>query len=218
MAEFPTDPMLAKALLSSGKFKCTDEILSIISMLGESAALFYRPKDKKLIADSARDTFTTTSDHLTLLEIYNQWEDSGYSSQWCRDNFLQYRSLVRARNVRDQLQRLCNRVEIMVKSKNDEKEKDKRELKISIEKSIVSGFFANAARLAKNGDGYRSMKKNQSVYIHPSSVLYKVKPPPKMVLYHELVLTSKEFMRNCMPVQEKWLTELAPHYFGSSQK
>lgn len=47
MAEFPTDPMLAKALLSSEKFNCTDEVLSIIAMLGESSALFFRPKDKK---------------------------------------------------------------------------------------------------------------------------------------------------------------------------
>jgi HrpA-like RNA helicase len=215
MAEFPTDPMLAKVLLSSEKFHCTEEILSIISLLGESAALFFRPKEKKLMADSARDAFTKTSDHLTLLEIYNQWIDSGYSAQWSRDNFLQYKSLVRARNVRDQLERLCDRVEILVKSKNAPDNKDEKNLTTNIEKSIVSGFFPNAAKLSKNGDGYRSLKKNQSVYIHPSSVLHKVKPPPKLLIYHELVLTSKEFMRNCMPIQQRWLNELAPHYFST---
>lgn len=214
MAEFPIDPMLSKVLLSSERFNCTNEILSIISILGESAALFYRPKEKKLMADSARDGFTKTSDHLTLLEVYKQWEDSGYSSQWCRDNFLQYKSLVRARNVRDQLERLCGRVEILVKSKNDVIERDEKNLTTDIEKAIVSGYFPNAAKLSKNGDGYRSLKKNQSVYIHPSSVLFKLKPPPKLLIYHELVLTSKEFMRNCIPIQQKWLTELAPHYFN----
>jgi HrpA-like RNA helicase len=202
-------------LLSSEKFHCTEEILSIISLLGESAALFFRPKEKKLMADSARDAFTKTSDHLTLLEIYNQWIDSGYSAQWSRDNFLQYKSLVRARNVRDQLERLCDRVEILVKSKNAPDNKDEKNLTTNIEKSIVSGFFPNAAKLSKNGDGYRSLKKNQSVYIHPSSVLHKVKPPPKLLIYHELVLTSKEFMRNCMPIQQRWLNELAPHYFST---
>lgn len=217
MAEFPTDPMQAKALLSSEKFNCTEEVLSIISMLGESSALFYRPKDKKLMADTARDAFTKSSDHLTLLEVYNQWADSDYSTQWCRDNFLQYKSLVRARNVRDQLERLCDRVEIMVNSKNHLKEKSTKELTTNIEKALASGFFPNAARLSKTGDSYRSLKKNQSVYIHPSSVLYKVKPPPKLLIYHELVLTSKEFMRSCLPIQEKWLAELAPHFFNSKE-
>lgn len=217
MAEFPIDPMLAKALLSSANYNCTEEVLSIIAMLGESSALFYRPKDKKLLADTARDAFSKSSDHLTLLEIFNQWADTDYSTQWCRDNFLQFKSLVRARNVRDQLESLCDRVEIMISSKNNSKEKSTKELETNIEKSIASGFFPNAARLSKTGDSYRSLKKNQSVHIHPSSVLHKVKPPPKLLIYNELVLTSKEFMRNCLPIQEKWLAELAPHFFNSKE-
>jgi len=58
MAEFPTDPMLSKAILAADKQGCVDEVLSIIAMLGEASALFYRPKDKKIHADSARARFT----------------------------------------------------------------------------------------------------------------------------------------------------------------
>lgn len=58
MAEFPTDPMLAKAVLAADKEKCVEEVLSIVSMLGEASALFFRPKDKKVHADSARNRFT----------------------------------------------------------------------------------------------------------------------------------------------------------------
>lgn len=36
---------------------------------------------------------------------------------------------------------------------------------------------------------------------------------PKWVIYHELVLTSKEYMRNVMPIQPEWLVEVAPHYY-----
>ena len=32
-------------------------------------------------------------------------------------------------------------------------------------------------------------------------------------IYHELVLTSKEYMRECMAIEPKWLTELAPRYY-----
>jgi HrpA-like RNA helicase len=218
MAEFPTNPLQAKVLLSSGKFNCTQEVLTIVAMLDESAALFFRPKEKRLLADSAREAFKKSSDHLTLLEIYSQWVDNDYSSQWCRDNFIQHKTLMRARNVRDQLERLCDRIEILVKAQGEKEEKDPQKLKLNIEKSIVSGYFPNAARLSQTGDSYRSLKKNQTVHIHPSSVLHKVKPPPRIVIYNELVLTSKEFMRNVMPIQETWLTELAPHFYPKQKE
>lgn len=36
---------------------------------------------------------------------------------------------------------------------------------------------------------------------------------PKMVIYHELVLTTKEFMRNLIEIKPEWLLEVAPHYY-----
>lgn len=208
MAEFPTDPMLAKAILASNTFNCVDEVLSIVGMLGEAASLFFRPKDRKFHADKAREAFTRPGgDHLTLLEIYNQWVDTDYSYQWAQENFLQFKSLSRARDVRDQLERLCDRVEVEVRSGGSGGE----ESLTNIQKAITSGFFANTARLNKSGQSYRSAKTNQTVHIHPSSVLFGQKP--RWVIYYELVLTSKEFMRNCMPLQPEWLVEVAPHFY-----
>ena len=208
MAEFPTDPMLAKTVLSADKLGCVEEVLSIIAMLGEASALFYRPKDKKLYADSARARFTIRDggDHLTLLNIWNQWVDSDYSYVWAKENFLQHRSLNRARDVRDQLVKLCERVEVSVTScgANDT---------MPIEKSLTAGFFPNAARLQRGGDSYRTVKNGLTVYLHPSSVLMEVNP--KWVIFYELVLTSKEYMRNVMPIQSEWLIEAAPHYHKS---
>ena len=207
MAEFPTDPMLAKAILAADKYGCVEEILSIIAMLGEASALFYRPKDKKIHADSARARFTNKDggDHLSLLNIWNEWVDSDYSYVWARENFLQQRSLSRARDVRDQLARLCDRVEV------DASTTAGAQNILPIQKAITAGFFPNAARLQRGGDSYRTVKNGQSVYLHPSSVLMEVNP--KWVIYYELVLTSKEYMRSNMPLKPEWLTEVAPHFY-----
>ncbi|KYG41186.1 hypothetical protein M433DRAFT_494544 [Acidomyces richmondensis BFW] len=206
MAEFPTDPMLAKAILAADKEGCVDEVLSIISMLGEASALFYRPKDKKLQADAARTRFTVKEggDHLTYLNIWNQWVDSDFSYVWAKENFLQQRSLTRARDVRDQLAKLCDRVEVTISTCGATNIQP-------IQRAITAGFFPNAARLQRGGDSYRTVKNNMTVHIHPSSVLMEVKP--KWVIFHELVLTSKEFMRSVMPLNPDWLTEVAPHYY-----
>jgi len=46
MAEFPLDPPLSKMLIKSSEFDCSEEILTIVSMLSVPA-IFYRPKDRE---------------------------------------------------------------------------------------------------------------------------------------------------------------------------
>ncbi|KAG5762242.1 hypothetical protein H9Q69_012925 [Fusarium xylarioides] len=208
MAEFPTDPLLAKAVLAAGKEGCVEEVLSIVSMLGEASTLFFRPKDKKIEADSARNRFTIKDggDHVTLLNIWTQWVDSGFSPIWAKENFLQQRTLTRARDVRDQLAKLCERVEVELSTCGVSN-------LLPIKRAITSGFFLNAARLQKSGDGYRMVKSNTAMWIHPSSVMMSVDPPAKTVIYFELVQTTKDYMRSVMPIEAKWLGELAPHVY-----
>lgn len=209
MAEFPVDPMLSKAIIGSEVYKCTHEVLIIISMLQESGSLLFRPKDKRVHADKAHKNFQKPGgDHFTLLNIFNQWADSGYSQQFCYENFVQFKSLGRVRDIRDQLAQLCDRVEVVVESLPNEI--------IPIQKAITAGYFYNTARIDKGG-GYRTTKNNHTVYMHPSSGLIGMQPPPRFILYYELVLTSKEYMRQCMPIEGSWLSELAPHYFNKKE-
>ena len=65
--------------------------------------------------------------------------------------------------------------------------------------------------VGKGGAGkYLTVKDRQSVEVHPSSVLdYE----PEWLLYHEFVLTTKNYIRTCSSVAGEWLVELAPHYF-----
>ncbi|KAG9102102.1 hypothetical protein FRC06_002318 [Ceratobasidium sp. 370] len=208
MAEFPVDPMLSKTIIASEEYSCTDEVLSIISMLSESSSLFYRPKDKKMHADKARQNFVKTGgDHFTLLNIWEQWSETNYSQQWCYENFVQFKSLSRVRDIRDQLAGLCDRVEVVIQSNPNSNDI------VPIQKAITSGYFYNTARLQKSGDSYRTLKTNQTVYIHPSSSLFQSQPPIKFALYYELVMTSKSYMRQVMDIKPAWLLEVAPHFF-----
>lgn len=67
--------------------------------------------------------------------------------------------------------------------------------------------------MQKSGDSYRTLKTNQTVYIHPSSSLFQQTPPAKTVLYYELVQTSKSYLRQVMEIKPQWLLDVAPHYF-----
>lgn len=78
----------------------------------------------------------------------------------------QVRSMKRARDIRDQLEGLLERVEIELTSNENDYE--------AIKKAITSGFFPHSAKLQKNGS-YRTIKHPQTVNIHPSSGLAQVK-------------------------------------------
>lgn len=207
MAELPVDPMLAKMILASEKYKCTDEILTIAAMLSVNNSIFYRPKDKIVHADTARKNFFSPGgDHLTLLNVYSQWADTDYSMQWCFENFIQHRSMKRARDVREQLEGLMERIEVEIVSNPLNT--------INIRKAITAGYFYHTARLDKGGH-YKTVKHNQTVMIHPNSSLFE--DLPRWLIYYELVFTTKEFMRQVIEIENSWLLEVAPHYYQAKE-
>ena len=212
MAEFPVDPLLAKTILASEQYKCVDQAITICSMLSVGNSIFYRPKDKALHADNAKLNFYRPGgDHLALLNCYNQWKETNYSAQFCYENFVQIRSMRRARDIKDQLIDLCERVEI--DTKDPELSIFEDEYNTNIRKAITAGYFYNGAKYQKNGF-YKTVKSNRQVQIHPSSLL--MKDQPEWVLYHELVYTSKEYMRNVLEIEPEWLIEIAPHFYKES--
>jgi pre-mRNA-splicing factor ATP-dependent RNA helicase DHX16 len=87
------------------------------------------------------------------------------------------------------------------------------EVYTNVRKAFASGFFYNTARLTKSGS-YKTLKNQHSVNIHPSSSMFEALP--KWVIYHELVFTTKEFMRNVIEINPEWLLEIAPHYYKQS--
>ena len=60
-------------------------------------------------------------------------------------------------------------------------------------------------------EGYKTVIEQQPVYVHPSSSLYQRQPD--WVIYHELVLTTKEYMREVTAIDPRWLVELAPRFY-----
>ena len=210
MAEFPLNPMLSKTVIVSEKYKCVSEVLSSVSMLSIGSSVFYRPKEKKVHADTAHQNFARGGggDHIALMRCYREWAETDFSMQWCFENYVQVRNMKKARDVREQLEGLCERVEVDPNISSPEDIE-------SILKAITAGFFYNTARLGKSGD-YETVKQRRTVYIHPSSVLAKEEPLPAWVCYFELAFTSKEYMRQVAPIQPKWLIEIAPHFYQES--
>lgn len=206
MAEFPLEPMMSKMLLASETYNCSEEIAVICSMLTVGNAIFYKPIENKVHAETMRKNFSRGSqgDHCAMLNVFNQWKETNFSTQWCFENFVQPKSMKKARDILDQLLGLFERVELEIKSSASDT--------VAIRKAILAGYFYNTAQLQKSGN-YRTIKKKCTVYTHPDSALFQAMPPPNLVVYHEIAKTTKDYMRTSSEIERDWLMEIAPHLY-----
>ena len=222
MSEFPLDPQLAKMLIASPHYSCSNEAVSIVAMLSVPN-VFMRPAEGRKQADAAHQQFAhVDGDHLTLLNVYHAYKtvapgasaassssssssSSASSSKWAWEHFLNERALKQADNVRQQLVRLMQKQSLPLMSLPF----DHPSYYSNIRKAIVEGFFMQAAKLERGG-AYTTVKDMQLVSLHPSCVL---SDRPEWVLFNEFVLTSKNYIRTCTGVRGEWLLDIGGRYF-----
>lgn len=206
MSEFPLDPQMAKMIIDSPKYGCSNEILSISAMLSVPVC-FVRPSESRKAADEAKARFShIDGDHLSLLNVYHAFKQNNDDYSWCHQNFINYRTMKAADDVRTQLAKIMKKFSLQLCS-NDFNNKD---YYTNIRKSLLGGFFMQVAHLEKTGH-YLTVKDNQVVALHPSTCLDH---KPEWVLYNEFVLTSKNYIRTVTEVTTSWLMEISPQYYS----
>ncbi|PSR98617.1 Pre-mRNA-splicing factor ATP-dependent RNA helicase [Actinidia chinensis var. chinensis] len=205
VAEIPLDPMISKMILASNQLGCSEEIITIAAILSIQSIWFsVRGQQKEL--DEAKLRFAAAEgDHVTFLNVYKGFLQSGKSSKWCHKNFVNYHAMRKVIEIREQLRRIAQRIGIVVKSCESDMQ--------VVRKAVTAGFFANACNLEafSHSGMYKTVRSSQEVYIHPSSVLFRVNP--KWVIYHSLVSTDRQYMRNVISIDPSWLIEAAPHFY-----
>lgn len=146
--------------------------------------------------------FQPEGDHITLLAVYNAWKEAKFAQSWCYENFVQVSSLKTAQDTRKQLMDIINsyKLDLTTAGKNY----------TCIQKAITSGFFFHAARKEAQ-EGYKTLVEQQPLYIHPTSSLFQHQPD--WVVYHTSSVTTKEYMKEVISIDPKWLVLLAPRFF-----
>jgi ATP-dependent RNA helicase DDX35 len=175
MAELSVEPMMAKVILSSSSFGCLSEILSVAAMTSLQGAVWFHHDGDKKASDSARRKFAAEEgDHLTLLNVYQAFVTKGKKeSKWCRDNYLNYKSMTRAVSIRAQLKRYLERFGMNVDESHAIK-KDPDDLSNTgeaIRKCLTSGYFAHAARMQPDGT-FKTIGAGIVLHAHPSSLMF----------------------------------------------
>ncbi|KAF6151766.1 hypothetical protein GIB67_010340 [Kingdonia uniflora] len=219
MSQLPLDPIYAKALILASEFSCLEEMLITVAMLS-AESIFYSPREKLEEARDAKKCFSSLEgDHITLVSVYRSSAEFLEKSKmagskdktaerslgkWCRDNFINCRSLRHARDIHRQIRGHIEQMGLRVASCGDDV--------LHFRRCLAASFFLNAALRQPDGS-YKALASSQTVQIHPSSVLFQSKP--ECIIFNELVRTNHSYIRNITRIDPLWLAELAPQYYAT---
>lgn len=208
MSAFPMEPSLSKLLITSVEYGCSEEMITIVSMLSVPN-VFYRPKERQEEADAQREKFWVhESDHLTYLQVYSAWKANRYSDGWCTKHFLHGKSLRRAKEIREQLVDIMGAQKMEMTSCGTDWD--------VIRKCICSGYYHQAAKYKGSGE-YINLRTSVAVQLHPTSSLY-ASHPPDYIVYHELILTAKVYVSTVTAVDPHWLADLGGVFYSVKEK
>ncbi|KAF9555316.1 P-loop containing nucleoside triphosphate hydrolase protein [Agrocybe pediades] len=206
MALFPLEPQYACAVVASKGYGCTSEVLDIVSVLSASSKLFIDISEQRdAVAEARRKFRHSYGDHLTVLNAVRAYREIAASEnkharrEWCRKHFLNERTFLEARDIREQLVVTCNRVGIdaTVSAKEDED---------SIIKSIGHGLAGNSAFLQPDGS-YKQTMGQTIVKVHPGSSLCDKKVPA--IIYDELMYTNQIYARGVSSIPKSFFLSLS---------
>jgi len=131
--------------------------------------------------------------------------DKQKNKKWTDRRNLNYQALVNASDIANKLEAQVRNCGLSITSSRGRDE--------IIQRSVASGLFSNAAYLHPNGE-YKTIKGDLSVHVHPTSVYSNdLIERPKLVVFVEILNTTKPYMRHIMAVEQSWLLDIAPHYY-----
>lgn len=216
MAELPLEPMLSRALLQAAtpEFGCLNEMLTIAAMTTLQGNAFVSHDGGKKQLDAARRRFAVAEgDHLTLFNVYEAFVKGGMSVQFCRENSLNHKAMLKAVSVRKQLAAYLDRFGLQPSalSAPDVLRVGGVPVAERVRRCLTTGFFAHAARMKADGS-FTTVDGKTTLWAHPSSVFFHRKA--EWVVYTEIMETrGKVYIRDLSAVEMDWLSEYAPEYY-----
>ncbi len=223
LASLPVAPKIGKLLLYGSLFGCCDTALTIASTLSTRSP-FVSPFDKREEADAARKHFMIeSSDPLTIVNAFNSWKRLRTGKkQFLAKSFLSSVALRQLDNMRRQLADALKGIGFLPKNyRLDINDTDSIQLVKAI---LCAGLYPNVIRapldlLKKSNSKQVSEVQFQNargdpVHVHPSSVSFSTTTlPHRYCVYHDIVKTSKIYVRDLTPVNS-----FAILLFGGSLK
>uniref|UniRef100_A0A8C7K0U0 RNA helicase n=1 Tax=Oncorhynchus kisutch TaxID=8019 RepID=A0A8C7K0U0_ONCKI len=216
MVEFPLPPGLTRALLQAASLGCEDLLLPVAAMLSVEN-IFIRPEKQKEADKKHRQLGVqagSCNDFTMLLSVFEKCKASDAPSAWCKDNYIHWRALKSAFSVETQLREILLRLQKKRDFPMEKFDGNKSEL---FRRCLCTGYFTNVARrygVLHNGWAWiheHSIKSPKCIlHISPHRSLFDQEAQLDWVIFHDLLVTSRIYIRTVCPIRYDWVKDLLP--------
>lgn len=211
ISRLPLTPSLGRVIIEAARLNRLMEVIDVVACLSvENIFLNVETEEAREHAQTARSQlFRRQGDHLTLLAATQAYAaEMSDRRRWAETHLISHRAMQSVMDVRKQLRAQCkhlheNQVGDATAFGSSSSSEDQRSEMIL--KAFLRGFHHNVARICPDGS-YKTFVGNQTVAIHPSSVLFGRKV--EAIMYNEYVYTNKAYARGVSAIQVRWLAEI----------
>jgi len=208
IARLPLTPPLGRVIVEAARpeMDCLMEVIEIVACLSvENIFLNTETEEVREQAQTTRQQlFRRQGDHLTLLAAVQAYaSERSDRRRWADDHLISHRAMQSVMDVRKQLTAQLKQAKLL--RANAEAGSADEGTQERILRCFLRGFSNNVARLCPDGS-YKTFVGNQTVAIHPSSVLFGRKV--EAILYNEFVYTNKAYARGVSAIQLRWLEDV----------
>ncbi|CAL4067094.1 unnamed protein product, partial [Meganyctiphanes norvegica] len=164
-------------------------------------------REESLLYTIKKITEKKTS-RLPNLKIFGGNVLSNFCAKRCNNVFLDFIQTISVREVRQQLVDIMDAQKLkLISCGNDED---------LVRKCICAAYFHQACRLKGIGE-YVNLRTGTPCHLHPTSALFGMGYTPDYIVYHELVMTRKEFMQCVTAVEGGWLAEVGDKFYSINE-
>lgn len=237
MAPLPLEPNLARAMLEAKKLGCVEECATIAAMLSvdrlevaDSSSLNDKNREyrgnplQKIVSEDA----FALGDHIVFLRTFERWQRERYRRDFAREYSLSERGLEFAKDVRRQLLDSMRSLSddndgawSSKRSREEEEEqrhnknKSERSRTKNVRKALAKGFISKIARRGTASNCFKTFafEAKTLTEVHPSSARALADEDgllPDWIVYHEMIMTSRPFLRHVCKVEYEWIEDALP--------
>ena len=237
MAPLPLEPNLARAMLEAKKLGCVEECATIAAMLSvdrlevaDSSSLNDKNREyrgnplQKIVSEDA----FALGDHIVFLRTFERWQRERYRRDFAREYSLSERGLEFAKDVRRQLLDCMRSLSddndgawSSKRSREEEEEqrhnknKSERSRTKNVRKALAKGFISKVARRGTASNCFKTFafEAKTLTEVHPSSARALADEDgllPDWIVYHEMIMTSRPFLRHVCKVEYEWIEDALP--------
>ncbi|GFQ67881.1 ATP-dependent RNA helicase DEAH12, chloroplastic [Trichonephila clavata] len=192
MSKLPFDGRYSKLILLGIEQGFAFEAIVLVAFFCNSQNIFLHSNNERhqQLIDAVKLQLTLNdSDTFTFLNVYKDWMDVDFSSEWCKNHHININVL---KNVQLCVSEICGIIKDCLGENIHQGFSNLQNCCLDFTEILLECFHHDLCVFSGHSkSGYRILSTSSIGFVHPTSVIYQMKDPPQFILYDHIVCNGE---------------------------